>query len=230
LANVASYGGGGIYNAGTLTVTGSYLDSNGSGDGLVGGGGILNRGVLTVSNSSLGSNMATVISDGVINPTPTYGGGIENDGTATVSGCYFNSNSANYGGAISNRGSLTVSGSTFAQNDIYGAYTDGGGNLFATGVPQINSLTASAASVTAGSTLTLTANITDPNPNSSITEVGFYDSTGLVGYGTQTSPGAWTLTFSTAGWTSGTYTFSATALDNYDAYSDGGPLATVQVI
>jgi hypothetical protein len=85
--------------------------------------------------------------------------------------------------------------------------------------------------VTAGSTLTLTANITDPNPGSSITEVGFYDANGLVGYGTQTSPGVWTLTFSTAGWAPGTYTFWAWAVDNYDTSSGGvSPTVTVQVI
>jgi hypothetical protein len=84
--------------------------------------------------------------------------------------------------------------------------------------------------VTAGSTLTLTANITDPNPGSSITEVGFYDANVLVGYGTQTSPGVWTLTFSTAGWTTGTYTFSVWAADNYGTSSWGSPTVTVQVI
>jgi hypothetical protein len=82
--------------------------------------------------------------------------------------------------------------------------------------------------VTAGSPLTLTAIITDSNPNSSITRVTF-DLNGFVGYGTQTSPGVWTLTFSTTGWAVGTYTFTVYALDNYGTLSGWSPTVTVQV-
>jgi hypothetical protein len=81
--------------------------------------------------------------------------------------------------------------------------------------PAIGSFTASPNPVTAGSSTTLTAtNITDGNPNSTITRVAIYiDSNGaqtLVGYATQTSPGVWTYAFSTAGLTSvDTYTLTA---------------------
>jgi hypothetical protein len=67
--------------------------------------------------------------------------------------------------------------------------------------PQVGAFSASASTVTGGSALTLTAsNITDPNAGATITLVAFYatDSTGnqyLLGYGTQTSPGVWTLAF-----------------------------------
>lgn len=77
--------------------------------------------------------------------------------------------------------------------------------------PRIGSLTASANSVSVGSSLTLNAsNITDANPNANITQMAFYagDINGintLLGYGTQSSPGIWTFTFSTAGWLPGTY-------------------------
>jgi hypothetical protein len=224
--NFASFQGGGIYNSqiGSLTVSGCDLNRNVAGDG-GDGGAILNRGTLTVSNSTLSFNSAG------------YGGAIANGGSLTVSGSTLSFNSAtafggvNFGNAIDTTGTLTVSGSTFVHNDIDGIYTDGGGNTFVTSAPQINSLTASAATVTAGSPLTLTANITDPNPSSSITEVEFSDANGLVGYGTQTSPGVWTLTFSTTGWTAGTYTFSVWAVDNYgtDTSSGGSPTVTVQV-
>jgi uncharacterized delta-60 repeat protein len=98
--------------------------------------------------------------------------------------------------------------------------------------PQIGSFTASPNPVMAGSSMTLTvSNITDLNPNSTVTQVAFYlDSNGdgtleagtdtFFGYGAQTSPGVWTLTVSTAGLTSGTYTLFTQALDSYGVFGD----------
>jgi uncharacterized delta-60 repeat protein len=97
--------------------------------------------------------------------------------------------------------------------------------------PQIGSLTASPNPVAAGSSVTLTAgSIQDGNPGASITQVAFYrDSNGdavlnagdaLLGYGTRNSDGTWSFTFSTAGLTSGTYTFFAVAEDSYGAFGD----------
>jgi uncharacterized delta-60 repeat protein len=93
--------------------------------------------------------------------------------------------------------------------------------------PQIGSFTANPNPVTAGSSVTLTASgITDGNPNSTITQVAFYlDSNNdgkletstdtLLGYATQSSPGVWTLTNSSAfGLTAGTYTLFAQAQDS----------------
>jgi hypothetical protein len=93
--------------------------------------------------------------------------------------------------------------------------------------PKIGSLT-----VTGGGSVTLTvSNITDGNPNSSITQVGFYlDSNGdgklepgtdtLLGYATQTSPGVRTLSVSTTDWATGSYTLFAQAQDSYNLLSD----------
>jgi uncharacterized delta-60 repeat protein len=102
--------------------------------------------------------------------------------------------------------------------------------------PQIGSFTANPNPVTAGSPVTLSAsNISDGDPSSSITQVAFYlDSNNdsklepgtdtLLGYATQTSPGVWTLTNSSAfGLTAGTYTLFAQAQDN-DGYL-GDPIA-----
>jgi uncharacterized delta-60 repeat protein len=92
--------------------------------------------------------------------------------------------------------------------------------------PQIGSFTASSNPVTAGSSVTLTAsNISDGNPNSTVTQVAFYyfDSSGnkvTLGYGTQSSSGAWIYTFSTAGWTPGTYTLFAQAEDSDGVFGD----------
>jgi uncharacterized delta-60 repeat protein len=108
--------------------------------------------------------------------------------------------------------------------------------------PQIGSFTANPNPVTAASSVTLTAsNLTDGNPNSSITQVAFYlDSNNdgklepgtdtLLGYATQTSPGVWTLTDSSAfGLTAGTYTLFAQAQDNDGVVGDPDALTlTVQ--
>jgi uncharacterized delta-60 repeat protein len=100
--------------------------------------------------------------------------------------------------------------------------------------PQVGSFTASPNPVTSGSSLTLTAsNITDGNPNSTVTQVAFYyiDGTGtqqVLGYGTSDGHGNWTLTY-TVGLPAGTYTLYAQATDNYGALGD--PLAlTLQVM
>ncbi len=69
----AEYGyGGGVYNAGTLTLSNSIL----SGNSVAGayGGGIYNDGTLTLGNSTLSEN----------SNAGGYGGGICNDGGATI--------------------------------------------------------------------------------------------------------------------------------------------------
>ena len=118
-------------------------------------------------------------------------------------------------------------------------YANGGKNDFAVArylpsEPEVGSFTASPDPATAGSSVTLTAsNITDGNLNSTIIQVAFYlDSNGngqlepgtdtLLGYGTQTSPGVWTFTF-TVNLAPGTYTLFAQAEDSYGVFGD--PLA-----
>ena len=91
--------------------------------------------------------------------------------------------------------------------------------------PEIGAFTDSTSTVTAGSSLTLTAsNLTDGDPSGSgyatVTQVAFYavDSSNnqyLLGYGTQ-SNGVWTLNYSVS-LASGSYTIFAQATD-----SDGG--------
>jgi uncharacterized delta-60 repeat protein len=90
--------------------------------------------------------------------------------------------------------------------------------------PEIGSFTASASTVTAGSSETLTAtNITDGNPGATVTQVAFYaqinGTNTLLGTGTQTSPGVWTLNY-TVNLAPGTYTLSAQATDSYGVLGD----------
>jgi hypothetical protein len=210
--------GAAILNHSALTVSGCNVSNNGASYG----GGIANYGSLTLSGCTLSYNGAD-----------HWGGGIYNAGALTVRGCTLSFNRDFFDYAIYNSGTLTVSTSTFVANGIYGSYTDGGGNHFITGQPQIGSFTASAGTVSAGSSLTLTlTSITDPNPGASITEVVVYHPNTVggtpLGYAVQTSPGVWTLTFSTTNWAAGTDTFYAEVVDSYGTYSVAtGP--TVQV-
>jgi uncharacterized delta-60 repeat protein len=94
----------------------------------------------------------------------------------------------------------------------------------------IGLFTASANPVTAGSSETLTAsNIAN---SSTITQVAFYaqvnGSNTLLGYGTQSSPGVWTFSF-TVNLAPGTYTLFAQTEDSYGVFGDLAALTlTVQ--
>ena len=68
------------------------------------------------------------------------------------------------------------------------------------------------------------------NPGSCLCNRGVLESgtDSFLGYGVQTSPGVWTLTFSTAGLTSGTYTLFAQAKDSYGVLGD--PLALTETV
>jgi predicted outer membrane repeat protein len=120
-----SKNGGGIENAGTLTVSNCTFSSNTSVgqysyDGA--SGGIGNRGTLTVSNCTFSNNSS-------VGQYSYYGagGGIGNTGTLTVSNSTFSNNFAGgSGGGIYNAGTLTVSNSTFSANST-SDFGSGGG-------------------------------------------------------------------------------------------------------
>ncbi len=118
----SSFGGGGIENSGTVTVSNCTF----SGNNADGGGGIYNyAGNLTVNHSTFSGNSADHLG----------GGGIHNSlGTAAVSNSTFSGNHADGpGGGISNRyGTLTVSNSTFYSNSVYyggGAISNNNGTV-----------------------------------------------------------------------------------------------------
>src|SRR5262249_33871191 len=103
--------GGGIYNdfQGTLTVSGGCTLSGN-----------------TAWGNGSGANTGYSIEYG-------YGGGICNFGALAASSCTLSRNSPYSGGGISNAGALTASNSMFSSNtpdNVYGPYTDGGGNTF----------------------------------------------------------------------------------------------------
>jgi hypothetical protein len=149
LANGSSIGhtsaGGGILNAGDLTLTGDVVSNNqavgaaaqvvlGGNIGGGGGGGIANLGALTVSASVFTGNEA-VGADGSIGTGAGSGSGgaILNFGTAHITDSCFSFNVAHggsndsgmriatgAGGAINSNASLTVDGSTFSHNQAIG--------------------------------------------------------------------------------------------------------------
>jgi uncharacterized delta-60 repeat protein len=149
-------------------------------------------------------------------PDTTFGTG----GTTTAD---FGGNDQAYALAIQNDGKIVAAG----VGGTSGAF------VLARFLPpdtKIGSFTAGPNPVTAGNGVTLTAsNILNSNPTSTISQVAFYqDANGdgilepgidtLLGYGTQTSPGVWTFSFSPS--TSGTFTLFALATDNNGVLSD----------
>lgn len=113
--NAGGADGGGIFNAGNLTLNQCMVVSNVT---RVGGGGACNFGVMTVNASTFVDNESQSLGD--------EGGGIDNFGTLTVNQSTFVHNSANGGGAIfSEPGSLlAVVQSTICSNT---AFCCGGG-------------------------------------------------------------------------------------------------------
>jgi hypothetical protein len=119
LATAGPVRGGGIYNAGTLTVASSTISGNRayfSNEGY--GGGIYNNGTLTVTNSTI-----------VGNSCDFSGGGLFNTGTANISNTTISGNGKlgpqPKGGGVSNEGTLTMINSTVADN--VATYVGGGG-------------------------------------------------------------------------------------------------------
>jgi CSLREA domain-containing protein len=117
----SSPNGGGIFNAniGTLTVTLSTISGNAASNT---GGGISNDGTLTVDRSTIRGNTAQF-----------SGGGISNSNLLTATVAVTNStisgNTSRAGGGIDNFGTVAVTNSTISQN----AASIGGGGIFANG-------------------------------------------------------------------------------------------------
>lgn len=100
-----AFSGGGLSNAGTLTLNDVVITGNVATTG--GGGGIENTGTLRLNNTVVSNN------DGEIGD----GGGIRNASSLTIRGSTISGNSAANGGAIANFGpALAIENSTIALN------------------------------------------------------------------------------------------------------------------
>ncbi len=128
--NTAANRGGGIFNTGTLTVNNNTLSGNSATNH---GGGIYNNSQLTANNNTLSGNLAT-----------NNGGGIFNATTATLDSITFFGNSATgNGGGIFNSGTITVGNSIIANstngNNCSGPITSTGYNLASDNSCNLNS-------------------------------------------------------------------------------------------
>lgn len=101
--------GGGIFNAGILTIRNSWIQGNMA---LTEGAGIYNDvgGVLDISQSSLATNKMA----GTTGALP--GGGLANHGTATLTNASIGDNEAGTGAGLANYGDITLSHVTIAEN------------------------------------------------------------------------------------------------------------------
>jgi hypothetical protein len=134
--------------AGLAISNGQVKASSTSSDVIVFGGGIYNAGTLTLSNCTVSGNTVeadVTNSNGYLMLAYSYGGGLFNNGTALVTGCTFTSNLSSYsfsstgssslvlgvghGGAIGNSGQLRLTDSTVDGNksggDAGGLYNSG---------------------------------------------------------------------------------------------------------
>lgn len=138
--------GGGVVNAGTLTVENCEVSVNSAGSG----GGIANTGTLTLLASTISYNTSTtsgaglfnasaatmlVINSTISNNTTTgqYGGGIDTLGTLTVTNSTIAGNSAATGGrgiSIRSGGIATAISTIVARNnkDVFGTFEPGSTN------------------------------------------------------------------------------------------------------
>lgn len=113
LSNTASQGGG-IFNSGSMSVTSTPVMSNTAGTS---GAGIHNAGTMTVTNTMVISNTTTGASG--------IGGGIYNTGTFTLTGVTVRGNTANDGGGLYPAvGSMMLDSSSVISNT---AESNGGG-------------------------------------------------------------------------------------------------------
>ena len=120
----ASGSGGGVWNEGTLKMTDCTIESNTC---VYGGGGVGNNRDLTMENCVVKGNTSTFMTHD--------GGGISTWGTATIKKCTITGNTADYGGGVQNRGTLNMFSSTVTGNTARrsggGMYVCVGTKLFA---------------------------------------------------------------------------------------------------
>jgi hypothetical protein len=113
--------GGGIFNAGTLTLTSCVISNNTL--GIQYGGGIFNSGTLSLINSTVSGNSVAASGEMV------YGGGIYIDqGTVSLTNTTVSNNTAggsqssdSWGGGIYNQGILTLTNTTVSNNIALGS-------------------------------------------------------------------------------------------------------------
>ncbi len=174
-SNTATNSGGGIYNAGTLTITNSTIYSNTTASM---GGGIASEGTLNISNSTFYSNTATSIG----------GGGIGSNGMLNITNSTVHNNSASsIGGGIRNDGAGTITNSTVHANTSPG---DSAGGIFNVGTLTVTDSTVSGNISGNGGGIRNDGTLT-------VTNTTIYSNTATFAYGGILNYGVLTVTNST---------------------------------
>jgi hypothetical protein len=154
LCDNACFGfGGGIANAGTMTLTdvvvsNSTASESGGLNAFPEGGGIYNQGTLTLTLSTVGSNLASAT--GATSQNGAAGGGIFNQGTLTTDRSTVSDNASTAvagvggttntrGGGINNRGTLNVSRSTLSANTASATASSSGNSAAGGAISNANS-------------------------------------------------------------------------------------------
>jgi len=174
-----SKNGGGIYNAGTLTLSGGTITKNADGEK---GGGVYNAGTFTMTGGEISANLAATGYGGA-----TCGGGVYNAENATftmtggeISGNYSCDTANEDGGGVYNAGTFNVGGTAKITGNVAKAVYDENDNTASGGVtdnvylPANKTITCSAtAPLTSGASIGVTTagtpvlgttvNITDSN-------------------------------------------------------------------
>lgn len=238
LANNGTQGGGGIFNHGGLTISGSTFSGNsapsssGTSGGAINnsgtlnvttstftgnsaqeGGGVFNQKTATISNDTFTSNQATI-----------YGGGalLNAAGTMTVTGDTFTSNSGPGGGAIDNDTTLTISDSTFQGNT---AGSNGGGAVENFGPTTMTQSTLSGNSSQYGANI---LNYTGHTLSLSMSIVANGQGGPNCGGGAAVTDGGYNIdTGTTCGFSSGNHSMSSIQPQLGALASNGGPSQTM---
>jgi len=135
IRNGVAFSGGGVYNSGQLTITGSAVSGNSVfpcaldpclQSGSVHGGGLYNSGTVTINRSTFNNNTAS-IGRPCTGLCGAFGGGIYSSGTLTVHNSTFSGNSTFgscsthclvYGGGIYSDGMFKINNSTLSENKL----------------------------------------------------------------------------------------------------------------
>jgi chitodextrinase len=239
LASNGQQGGGGIFNHGTLTITGSTFTNNSAPSSTgTSGGGINNSGTLSLSTSTLTGNSAqegggvfnqktaTISNDTFSGNNATiFGGGalLNAAGTMTVTGDTFTGNTGPGGGAIDNDTTLNISDSTFNGNT---GSTNGGGAIINFGPTTVTQTTISGNSSPYGANI---LNYTGNTLQISMSIVANGQGGGPnCGGGAAVTDGGYNIdTGSTCGFSTASHSMSNTQPQLGPLVSNGGPTQTM---
>jgi chitodextrinase len=239
LASNGQQGGGGIFNHGTLTVTGSTFTNNSAPSSTgTSGGGINNSGTLSLSTSTFAGNSAqegggvfnqktaTISNDTFSGNNATiFGGGalLNAAGTMTVTGDTFTGNTGPGGGAIDNDTTLNISDSTFSGNT---GSTNGGGAIINFGPTTVTQTTISGNSSPFGANI---LNYTGNTLKISMSIVANGQGGGPnCGGGAAVTDGGYNIdTGSTCGFSTASHSMSNTQPQLGPLVNNGGPTQTM---